>query len=67
MKPFFVYLLRCGDDSFYCGHTDDLEARLRQHEEGDVGYTAMRKPLALAWQGEFETREGAIEFGCFLF
>ena len=28
MKPFFVYMLRCNDDSYYVGHTDDLERRL---------------------------------------
>ncbi len=62
MKPFHVYLLRCADDSYYCGQTDNLETRLHQHDVGEVGYTATRKPVQLAWQGEFETRDGAIAF-----
>ena len=62
MKPFVVYLLRCADRSYYCGQTDDLEVRLQQHHAGIVGYTSTRKPLDLVWQGEFETREGAIAF-----
>ncbi len=62
MKPFFVYLLRCSDGSYYCGHTDDLEARLPQHYAGAIGYTSTRKPVELVWQGEFETRVGAIAF-----
>jgi LAO/AO transport system kinase len=62
VKPFVVYLLRCGDGSYYAGHTDDLDARMRQHEDGEHGYTATRKPLTLAWAGEFETREGALAF-----
>ncbi len=62
MKPFTVYILHCADGSYYCGHTDDLDARLRQHEGGVVGYTAERKPFELAWMGEFETRVGALEF-----
>ena len=62
MKPFFVYLLRCADASYYCGQTDDLEARMQEHYAGDVGYTSTRKPVSLVWQGEFETREGAIAF-----
>ncbi len=62
MKPFYVYLLQCADGSYYTGQTDDLDARLQQHEAGQIGYTATRKPVALMWQGEFETREGAIAF-----
>ena len=62
MKPFVVYLLRCADGTFYVGHTDDLQSRLRQHHDGEHGYTATRKPLTLAWSGEFETREGALAF-----
>ena len=62
MKPFYVYLLQCADGSYYTGQTDNMDARLQQHEAGQVGYTATRKPVALVWQGEFETREGAIAF-----
>jgi acetate kinase len=62
MKPFHVYLLRCADGSYYCGHTDNIDIRMQQHHVGDIGYTATRKPLALVWQGEFETREGALAF-----
>ena len=62
MKPYHVYLLRCADGSYYCGHTDELEARLLQHDEGEIGYTATRKPVELMWRGEFETRVGALEF-----
>ena len=62
MKPFFVYLLRCSDGSYYCGHTDNIETRMQQHDAASTGYTSTRKPVELVWQGEFETREGAIAF-----
>ncbi len=62
MKPFYVYLLQCADNSFYCGHTDDIERRLSQHHDGQIGYTAARKPVLLVWQGEFVTRAEAISF-----
>ena len=62
MKPFFVYLLECSDGSYYVGQTDDIALRLRQHDEGNVGYTSTRKPFRLAWSGEFATREEAIGF-----
>ncbi len=62
MKPFHVYLLLCRDGTYYAGHTDELEARLLQHQTSDTGYTATRKPVQLVWQGEFESREGALAF-----
>lgn len=62
MRPFFVYLLRCADGSYYCGQTDNLEVRLHQHGVGEIGYTATRKPVLLVWQGEFETRDEAVRF-----
>ena len=62
MRPFYVYLLRCADASYYCGQTDDIEIRMQQHDAGEIGYTAMRQPLDLVWQGEFETRHGALAF-----
>lgn len=33
-----------------------------QHYAGEIGYTSTRKPVELVWQGEFETREGALAF-----
>jgi hypothetical protein len=36
MKPFWVYILRCRDGSYYIGHTDDLERRISQHERGKM-------------------------------
>ncbi len=62
MQPFFVYLLNCADRSYYCGHTDDIETRMQQHDVSESGYVSTRKPFNLVWQGEFETREGAIAF-----
>mgnify|MGYP003385169664 CR=1 FL=1 len=62
MRPFYVYLLRCTDGSYYCGQTDSMESRMHQHHAGETGYTSTRKPVELVWQGEFETRERAIAF-----
>lgn len=43
-----VYLLRCADDTLYCGCTNDLERRLAAHGRGRVKYTRGRLPVALA-------------------
>ncbi|HYZ29710.1 MAG TPA: GIY-YIG nuclease family protein [Thermoleophilaceae bacterium] len=45
----YVYLLRCADDSLYCGWTSDPERRLRQHQAGTASrYTRRRRPVEYA-------------------
>ncbi len=39
-----------------------MAVRMRQHEDGLIGYTAERKPFSLVWQGEFESRAEALQF-----
>ena len=59
--PFWVYILRCSDGSYYTGHTDGLEHRLAQHETGEYpGYTSSRRPVTLVYTQEFSTREEAL-------
>lgn len=46
--PWFVYIVRCADDTLYTGIARDVEARLRAHESGrGARYTRSRGPLAL--------------------
>jgi predicted GIY-YIG superfamily endonuclease/proteasome lid subunit RPN8/RPN11 len=59
--PFYTYLLRCNDGSYYAGHTDDLEVRMSQHQSGTLpGYTAQRLPVTLVWSESFQTRDDAF-------
>ena len=46
---YYVYILRCHDDSFYTGVTNDLERRLIQHDTGAniKCYTYDKRPLEL--------------------
>ena len=61
-RPFFMYILRCADDSYYVGHTDDLETRMAQHRSGlGARHTRRRLPVSLVWHQEFETRVEALE------
>ena len=58
---FWVYMLRCADDRYYTGHTDDLEKRMAQHQAGECGgYTASRLPVECTWSQETATREEAL-------
>ncbi len=62
MKPFYVYMVRCRDDSYYVEHTDDLETRIAQHHFGTFdGYTSKRRPLEFVFACEVATRIEALE------
>ncbi|MCZ6536210.1 MAG: GIY-YIG nuclease family protein [Chloroflexi bacterium] len=51
---FYVYILHFSDDSYYTGHTDNLEARIEAHRQGIFsGYTASRRPVQLVFAEEF--------------
>ncbi len=48
-KNWTVYLLRCSDNSLYCGVTNNLDQRVEQHNAGKASkYTRSRLPVKLA-------------------
>ncbi|WP_372791544.1 GIY-YIG nuclease family protein [Paraconexibacter sp.] len=56
----WVYLLRCGDGTLYCGWTVDLDARLRAHAAGrGAKYTRTRLPVTLVWSQAMPDRTAA--------
>ena len=57
----FVYMLRCGDGSLYCGWTNDLERRVEEHRGGRASrYTRSRLPVELAWSRQMASRSEAM-------
>lgn len=60
--PFFCYLLRCADGSYYCGWTTDLQRRLAMHRRGrGARYTRMNGPVELAYYEEAAGRSAAMK------
>lgn len=60
-KRNFVYLVRCADDSLYCGWTTDLEGRIAAHNNGTgAKYTKSRRPVELVYFEEYENRHEAL-------
>ena len=59
---FWFYILRCSDNSYYSGHTDNLDDRLAKHLSGafPTCYTFNRGPLETVFTQEFPTREEAL-------
>ena len=61
-KKWFVYLLRCGDGTLYCGITDDVQRRLEAHRAGKgAKYTRGRGPLELVYTEECESCSAALK------
>jgi putative endonuclease len=56
------YLLRCADDTLYCGITNDLDKRLAAHNAGTAAkYTRTRGPVELAWAEPCADKSAALK------
>lgn len=62
-RIYWVYMLKCSDDSYYVGMTENLTIRLAQHEAGvdSESYTHSRRPVELVWSQEFSTHDEAFQ------
>jgi putative endonuclease len=58
----FVYILKNQQGIQYIGHTQDLNARLREHNEGRVDATKQRRPWHFAWFCAYQEKKAAIAF-----
>jgi predicted GIY-YIG superfamily endonuclease len=60
-KDWTVYILRCGDGSLYTGIAKDVQARVKQHNEGrGAAYTKTRLPVKLLFREEGLTHSEAL-------
>jgi putative endonuclease len=55
MKIYYVYIVKCSDNSYYTGFTNDLERRINEHNGGvnPASYTHIRRPVKLVFYNEF--------------
>ena len=57
----YVYILRCRDDTFYCGRTTDITERIAAHNSGKgAKYTRSRRPVELVYYEEYDTKHEAM-------
>ena len=63
MKPFYVYILKCSNNTYYTGFTSNLEQRIFEHQAGkhQESYTYKLRPIELVFYCEFTNVEIAIE------
>lgn len=60
-SKWYLYILRCRDDSLYTGITTDVAKRLEVHCSGKgAKYTRGRQPLALVYQERCESHSHAL-------
>ena len=60
-KSWFVYIVRCSDNSLYTGIAIDVEARITQHNNGKgAKYTRSRRPVELVYTESAETKGNAL-------
>lgn len=58
----YVYILECSDGSYYTGWTNDLEKRLREHnEKRGAKYTRSRTPVKIAYYETMNTKSEALK------
>ena len=62
MEYFYVYILKCNDGSYYTGHTNNIEARISQHQQGLIKgcYTVTRLPVTVVFVQPFPSRNEAF-------
>ena len=57
----YTYIVECADGSLYCGWTNDLDKRIKDHNAGKgAKYTKTRLPVKLVYFEEFDTKEEAM-------
>jgi putative endonuclease len=64
MKRYYVYILKCSDNSFYTGVTNDVDRRFNGHSFGlnKESYTYNKRPLELVFCTDFNDINQAIAF-----
>lgn len=58
----YTYMVKCSDGTLYTGWTNNLNKRLKAHNEGDSGakYTKLKRPVSLVYYEGFATKEEAM-------
>lgn len=58
----YVYIVQCIDNTLYTGWTNNLEKRIKAHNEGKgAKYTMGRRPIELKYFETFETKGEALK------
>ena len=59
---FYAYIVKCADETYYTGYTNDIKKRLKRHNDGLASkYTRARLPVTLVWKKEYRQFKSAFK------
>jgi len=61
---YYFYILRCADNSLYCGQTNDLKRRVREHNSSkskSAKYTKSKRPVELVYSEKYSTLQQVMK------
>ncbi len=58
---YYLYILKCADETLYTGITTDLKRRVKEHNGAKLGakYTRSRRPVVLVYSKKYKDRSTA--------
>ncbi len=61
-NEYYVYILKCSDDTLYTGITNNLERRLKAHNNGTASkYTRVRRPVTIVYSETAQDKSAALK------
>ena len=58
---YFVYIVKCSNDTYYTGYTNDLDERIRLHNSGHgAKYLRGKLPVSLVYTKEYRYYKNAL-------
>ena len=62
LHGWYVYIVECSDGTYYCGMSNDVDRRVKQHNSGrGAKYTRGRGPVKLLCTANFPSRSLALK------
>lgn len=60
---YYIYILRCADDTLYTGFTNNIENRMKRHNSSTRGakYTRIRRPVTVVYSEQYGTKSEAMK------
>ena len=61
-NKFYMYIVKCQDDTFYIGHTHDINQRIQTHRSGNGSkHTSERRVDELVYYESYDSKKEAIK------
>jgi putative endonuclease len=62
LSKYYVYIVNCNDNTFYCGYSNNVEKRVDAHNKSlGAKYTKIRLPVKLVYTECFDSKSEAMK------